>query len=225
MKPLKSFLFLVCVFATITTFAQTQKFLSIQYSDKVSLQTALIRINNKPATYNDLLKIQDSSVLKVEVYSKKAALEYVDKDEAKNGLVLVTLHKKHFPAFAERKDSAAFVIGENGDTIFCSSLKHAGINGDTTDTEWNKFLLHSLNAQVPADNSAPPGIYNVDIMFTVNLDSSVSNLNMLEDPGYGTGSEVRRLMNKSPVWTPGSCDGQPVRFHERQRIVFVVTEQ
>lgn len=225
MKLLKPFLFLASVVATITTFAQTQKFLTIKYSNKVSLQTALIRINNKPATYDDLLKIQDSSVLKVEVYSKKAALEYVDKDEAKNGLVLVTLHKKHFPAFAERKDGAAFVIGNNGDTIFCSSLKHAGINEDTTDTEWNKFLLHSLNPQVPADNSAPPGIYNVDIMFMVNLDSSVSNLDMLEDPGYGTGSEVRRLMSKSPAWSPGSCDGQPVRFHERQRIVFVVTEQ
>lgn len=48
---------------------------------------------------------------------------------------------------------------------------------------------------------------------------------MLEDPGYGTGSEVRRLMSKSPASSPGSCDGQPVRFHERQRIVFVVTEQ
>lgn len=84
MKLLRPFLFLACVFATITTFAQTQKFLTIKYSNKVSLQTALIRINNKPATYDDLLKIQDSSVLKDEV-KRKQRLNMLIKTKQKTG--------------------------------------------------------------------------------------------------------------------------------------------
>jgi hypothetical protein len=126
----------------------------MKFSNKVSLQTAMIQVNNKTATYNDLLKIADTSVLKVEVYSKKAAQDIVGKDEGRNGLVQVTLHKKHFPYPRVTKDSVVFII-ENGDTIQCKNIHASLLDGDTTNNAWIHFLQRSLKAQVPADNGAP----------------------------------------------------------------------
>src|SRR6516164_3335296 len=83
---------------------------SATFSKKVSFQTAAIQIKNKDASYADLLKIADSSILKIEVYSKKAAQELIGKDEGKNGLVQVTLHKKHFSYPPAKKDPAQYII-------------------------------------------------------------------------------------------------------------------
>ena len=214
---------LVCTSIKLPAQDNAPKWLNMQFSKKVSLQTALIEINNRQATYNDLFKIPDSNILKVEVYSKKAAQEFVDKDEAKSGLVLVTLHKKHFPAASVKKDSIVFIV-ENGDTIYCKHAQPAML-GDTTNAQWIQFLQHSLKAQVPADNGAPAGLYNVDIMFLVNKDGTVSNVEVLEDPGYATAAEVKRLMSQSPVWTPAMCDERAVVYRQRERITFFVSEQ
>jgi len=141
MKPLTT-LILVIVFTVICIKPSAQpKWLSYQFSNKVSLQTALIKINNKPASYDDLIKIADSSLLKVEVYSKKRALEFVDKNEAKNGLVLVTMRKKVINGDKPPKqDSVIYIINDNGDTIICKTAIPATINGDTSNVEWVHFL-------------------------------------------------------------------------------------
>ena len=221
MQLLKPFLLAALILAVINSSAQQPKWLSYEFSKKVSLQTALIKIDNKPATYNDILKIADSSLLKVEVYSKKAAQQFVDKDEAKNGLVLVTLRKKSFiGTYTPKKDSIVYIINDNGDTVFCKTAIEATINGDTTHKEWGRFLERSLNPQVPADNGAPPGLYNVDVVFTVNKDGTVSDIDVPEDPGYGTAAEVKRLMNKSLPWNPAMCNDEAVKYREKERIVF-----
>jgi hypothetical protein len=138
--------------------------------------------------------------------------------------VVVTLHKKHFPFYAGKKDSAVFIV-ENGDTIYCRQAKPAMIDGDTTNAPWVHFLERSLNSAVPADNGAPAGLYNVDIRFLVNKDGTVSDIDVLEDPGYGTAAEVKRLMSKSPTWMPAMCDDTPVKYRQRERISFHVSEE
>lgn len=227
MKPLKIFILLMLSNTGITVTAQnnaTPKWLGYKFSNKVSLQTALIKIDNKDASYPDLMNISDSNLLKVELYSKKQAQQIVGKDEAKNGLVLVTLHKKHYPPAPVTTDSVVFIIGDNGDTIYCKNAQPAML-GDTANVQWIQFLQHKLNAMTPADNGAPAGLYNVDIMFLVNKDGSVSDVEVLEDPGYGTAAEVRKLMNKSPVWTPAICNEHKVVYRQKERITFFVSEE
>ncbi len=227
MKLLKHLLFALTVCACLQLNAQDNaapKWVSMQFSKKVSLQTAMIQVNNKTVTYADLLKIPDTSVLKVEVYSKKAALQFVDKDEARNGLVQVTLHKKHFPYPVVTNDSGMYII-QNNDTIYCSHIKPALLDDDTTNTSWIHFLQRYLKPQVAANNGAPPGVYFVDMIFLINQDGSISEVSILEDPGYGTAAEVKRLMSNSPDWSSAMCDDIPVRYRERQRITFFINEQ
>lgn len=227
MKLLKLSLFAILLCACVKTNAQndtTPKWLMYQYAKKISFQTALLEVNNKQVAYNDLLKIPDSSVLKVEVYAKKAAQDIIGKDEGKNGLVMVTLHKKHFPYPTAAKTDTAYIIDDKGNKIFCKKAIPAML-GDTTNAAWIQFLQHSLKAQTPADNSSPAGLYNVDITFLVNKDGTVTDMEVLEDPGYGTAAEVRRLMATSPLWAPAMCDDTKVVFRQKERITFFVSEE
>jgi hypothetical protein len=224
LKHLLAVMFICISVISIAQNNDAPKWLGISFSPKVSFQTAAIQINNKNATYADLLKIADSSLLKVEVYSKKQAQELIGKEEGKNGLVMVTLHKKHFPNYSGKKDTAVFIVNEKGDTIHCAKAIAASINGDTSNTEWNHFLMRNLNPVVPAENGAPAGLYYVDFIFIVNKDGSVSDVEVLEDPGYGTTAEVKRLISKSPVWQSAMCDGTTLNFRQKQRIAFMVRE-
>ena len=72
---------------------------------------------------------------------------------------------------------------------------------------WNKFLEGNLKPQIPADNGAPPGWYRVTVRFIIGKDGSVSTVTIDEDPGYGTGKEVLRLISNSPAWQPVLYNG------------------
>ncbi len=52
----------------------------------------------------------------------------------------------------------------------------------------------------------------VKVSFIVEKDGSMSNIKVLEDPGYGLGQEaIRVLKSLKTDWNPGILDGEPVR--------------
>jgi len=205
--------------------AQTRFWANPYFAPGVSFTSAAIKINGVPSTYDSLLKIDDTSLLKVEVYDKKLASKMLGQNEGKKGVVLVTTrtHKPFEYVIQTTTDSAKYFV-MNGDTIFMKASTRASIGGDTTSNTWNKFLEKNLQPQVPADNGAPPGRYWTTVRFFVNTDGSVSNPTIEEDPGYGIGPEVLRLMSKSPAWQPAVYNGRNVKAYQQQVVIFEVTE-
>lgn len=51
----------------------------------------------------------------------------------------------------------------------------------------------------------------VIIGFVVEKDGKISNVELLQDLGNGTGKEGVRVIKKSPKWNPGLMAGKPVR--------------
>ncbi|REG96345.1 energy transducer TonB [Flavobacterium aquicola] len=49
------------------------------------------------------------------------------------------------------------------------------------------------------------------IAFIIEIDGSVTNVNVVKDLGGGTGAEAKRVISKSPKWTCGETRGQKVR--------------
>jgi protein TonB len=109
---------------------------------------------------------------------------------------------------------------EDYDKEFTSVQVEAKFPGD-----WNKFLERNLNAQTPADNGAPPGKYTVTVSFLVSKDGSISEVQALNDPGYGCADEATRVIKKGPKWTAAIQNGRNVIYRQKQNIVFQVTEQ
>jgi len=77
------------------------------------------------------------------------------------------------------------------DKEFTSVQVEAKFPGD-----WNKFLERNLDAQTPADNGAPPGRYVVTVSFLVSKDGSISEVQALNDPGYGCVQKLQGLLKK-----------------------------
>ncbi len=91
-------------------------------------------------------------------------------------------------------------------------------------TAWSKYLLKNLNMNVPYQNKAPHGIYNVIVGFFIKKDGSVANLVAVTHHGYGLEAEVMRII-KETKWLPLIRGGQALNSYRSQSVTFVVEER
>ena len=90
---------------------------------------------------------------------------------------------------------------------------------------WNKYLQKQLKSDIPAKKGAPPGSYTVVVSFVVDKEGNLSDIKAENDPGYGTGEEAVRVIQRGPKWIPAVQNGHNVAFRQKQSIAFVVTEK
>ena len=90
--------------------------------------------------------------------------------------------------------------------------------------EWSKFLERTLNTDIPIENGAPAGRYTVNVSFLVDKEGNVSDIQALNDPGYGIADEAIKVIKKSKQWIPAIQNGNKVIYRQKQSITFVVNE-
>lgn len=90
---------------------------------------------------------------------------------------------------------------------------------------WQKYLERNLNSNTPVDNGAPPGNYTVIVSFLVDKNGNISEVQSLNDPGYGTSEEAVRVIKRGPAWTPAVQNGRNVIYRQKQSITFQVSEE
>jgi len=89
---------------------------------------------------------------------------------------------------------------------------------------WKRYLEKNLDAQVPTNNSAPEGTYQVIVQFVVSKDGSLSDIKCVQDPGYGTCEEAIKVIKNGPHWNPGQQNGHEVNSLHQQPVTFIVQE-
>jgi len=112
---------------------------------------------------------------------------------------------------------------ENYDSIFNIVEVEAQFPGGID--AWTKYLQRNLRTEVPIDNGAPEGSYTVVVSFLVDRDGNISQVQALNDPGYGTADEAIRVIKKSNQWIPALQNGNHVIYRQKQAITFVVQGQ
>lgn len=90
---------------------------------------------------------------------------------------------------------------------------------------WMEYLEKNLRTEIPVDNGAPAGTYTVVVSFVVDKDGNISDVQAINDPGYGTADEAVRVIKRSKQWNPAMQNGRPVIYRQKQTITFVVQEQ
>lgn len=93
------------------------------------------------------------------------------------------------------------------------------------DAEWAKYLRRYLNGDVPAENGAPAGSYNVIIQFIVDKDGMISDAKPLTNFGYGMEEEAMRVIKKSPAWEAAVQNGRKVKAYHKQPITFQISAE
>lgn len=98
----------------------------------------------------------------------------------------------------------------------------ARINGGQE--TWRHFLEKNIHPQVPADHGAKPGRYIVTVSFLVDTTGKVSDVQILNDPGYGTAADVLKAFKHCPDWIPATINGKPVLYRQKQNIYYEVSQ-
>lgn len=94
-----------------------------------------------------------------------------------------------------------------GDTIFTKVDKPPVFPGGMD--AFIKYL--SKNVRYPEAMRERGVEDKVIARFVVEPDGSISNIKILDGPGYGSSEEAIRVLKKSPKWQPGYNKGKPVR--------------
>lgn len=89
---------------------------------------------------------------------------------------------------------------------------------------WRNFLERNLRPDVPIENGANPGTYNVVVQFVVDKDGNVSDVKAITNLGNGMEGEAVRVIKKSGKWTPAIQNGRQVKAYRKQPITFVVQD-
>lgn len=93
--------------------------------------------------------------------------------------------------------------------------------------QWMRHLQTNLQRYIEDAASAgmEPGTYTVQVKFLVERDGSITDVQALNDPGFGLAKGAVDVVKKGPRWSPGIQNGKQVRSYHTQPITFVIQEQ
>ena len=93
--------------------------------------------------------------------------------------------------------AACLLVGSYLSAQDTSAIKHDSIPAKFNGGEnaWRRFLQKNLNPSTPIDHGARAGMYIVIISFLVDTAGKVSEVQVLNDPGYGTGADVLKAFS------------------------------
>ncbi|HLT08046.1 MAG TPA: TonB family protein [Cyclobacteriaceae bacterium] len=83
---------------------------------------------------------------------------------------------------------------------------------------WNKYLSNNLKYPTQARRMGIEG--TVYVVFVVNTDGSIQDVEILRGIGGGCDEEAKRVVENAPKWEPGKQRGKPVRVKMRLPIRF-----
>ena len=83
---------------------------------------------------------------------------------------------------------------------------------------WNKYLSNNLKYPTQARRMGIEG--TVFVVFVVNTDGSIQDVEILRGIGGGADEEAVRVVRAAPNWEPGKQRGKPVRVKMRLPIRF-----
>lgn len=115
------------------------------------------------------------------------------------------------------KDAQTF--NENANTIDSASQPSFPGGADA----WKKYLEKSLNLGVLVNKNAPPGTFKVVVSFKIKEDGTITDVEALNNPGYGAAEEAVRFIKEGPKWIPAKQDGKPVGVVSKQVISFRIS--
>lgn len=87
---------------------------------------------------------------------------------------------------------------------------------------WKKYLESNLKADTVVNAGAPAGIYTVRVQFIVDKEGNISEVQALDDVGYGMSTQAIEVIKKGPHWNAAIKDGTPVNYQAVQRVSFQI---
>lgn len=110
-------------------------------------------------------------------------------------------------SFSQTLDPAASPTGMDGDKLFTAVEIQPTFRGGAQ--AFSNFLRNNINYPATAKQQKIQG--RVFARFVVEKDGSLTDIEIMREPGGGLGDEATRVLKLSPKWIPGIQNGRPVR--------------
>lgn len=127
-------------------------------------------------------------------------------------------HSQKPAASASNKDSVRMI---EKDTVQIIEVE-AKVDAAAWRKHLSKYLMDIMDRA--ASKGLPPGVYTVNVRFIVEKDGSITDVEALNDIGYGVKEGVEKMIRKAPKWTPGTQNGVAVRSYHTQPVSFSVSK-
>jgi len=86
---------------------------------------------------------------------------------------------------------------------------------------WKKFKEDNLRYPKKARKKFAPGTSStIKATFIVNTDSTLSDIKIVDDPGYGFGKEIKKFLLSSGKWKPAMQNGRIVKAYKSELFLF-----
>ncbi len=172
------------------------------------------------------VKFTPPKIVKDDQVKPDEQIEEIKEDAAISTKTVVSENKEAKVEVApeETKGTAVVDVKKEDDEnkVWTKVEKEAEYPGG--DGAWRNFLQNNLRGEVPVDNGANPGQYQVIVKFIVSREGILSDISCESDPGYGMCAEAIRVIKKTKSWTPANQNGRQVNAYRRQPITFLVEE-
>jgi protein TonB len=91
---------------------------------------------------------------------------------------------------------------------------------------WRSYLSKNLELDALAIDSIPDGIYKVTVLFIINKEGCITDVKLVNDPGYGLGIKViKTIYLYDGKCIPSVQNGRKVKAYIKQEITFVIEEE
>lgn len=160
----------------------------------------LVLLDGKRAAFNDIRPDDIEAITVLKDSSAKALYG----DSGRNGVILIRSKqpKTGTPVFSNTQKAPEFPGGEQAWKYYASSRLYSAFQ----------------YAKMPA------GKYQAKIQFIVQKDGTITDVEVLDDPGYGVGETVAKIFRESPHWKPAMQNGHTVIYREVQTITWLQME-
>lgn len=114
-----------------------------------------------------------------------------------------------------RQDSVSYAENDQAFNLGFGEERPSFPGGDV---EMMKWLSSNINYPPEAYKEGVSG--KVTVSFIIEKDGSVSNVNVVRGKHPALDAEAVRVVKKMPKWSPGRCNGQPVRVTHMIPVTF-----
>ncbi|HWI92135.1 MAG TPA: energy transducer TonB [Flavisolibacter sp.] len=120
----------------------------------------------------------------------------------------------------ENRDLIVSSITSDRDKVFAKMDTAATVDK----TAWIRHIQIGLKDVIinAAKSGMENGKYTIHVRFIVEQDGSITNVEALDDPGFGTKKAVEKIVRTGPKWQAAQINGQKVRSYRTQPITFMI---
>jgi periplasmic protein TonB len=124
--------------------------------------------------------------------------------------------------FAQQNTTPPVVGIDTSTSIFSKVEVEASVDRQ----QWIDHLTNNLQSVIvkAAKKGMKAGRYDVNVKFLVEKDGSITDVQALNDPGYGLAKAAVKVLKSGPRWSAGELNGKKVRSYHTQPITFVIQE-